>query len=67
MKTAYVVESPITRSDGLQAGIARVYVATKARAQELTAGHPERTYRQIGYQDMPEKARRNLEAGAAIF
>ena len=64
MKVGYVVESPVEHSHGGPSGIARVYVATEARAQEIAAGHPERTYREVTYDSMPTHARENLEQAA---
>ncbi len=60
MTGAFVVESPVTRPDGTRAGVARVYVKTEARAQEIASQHPERTYRAISLDEMPEKARANM-------
>ena len=65
MKTAYVVESPALRSDGQYSGTFRLYVATEERAKEIAAQHPERSYRPIPFEEMPEVARLNLEKALA--
>ena len=57
---AYVVESPVTRSDGERAGTVRVWVRDEERARALAAEHPDRTYRAVTTDDMPEAARRNM-------
>jgi hypothetical protein len=57
---AFVVESPVVDASGTRVGIARVYVATEVRAQEIANAHPARAYRAIPFEDMPEKARANL-------
>lgn len=56
----YVVESPVTRSDGARTGTARVYVATEARAREIAGAHPSRTWRALPFEEMPAAARDNL-------
>lgn len=61
--TAYVVESPVMRADGVRAGTAKVWVRNEERARALTAEHPERTYRAVTAEDMPEAARRNMFGG----
>lgn len=57
----FVVESAVRHSNGGPAGIARLYVADEARAKEIAAAHPGRTYRAIPYDEMPATARANLE------
>lgn len=53
----FVVESPVLQPNGDYAGTARVYVATEERAQEIASAHPERTYRSVGFEEMPAQAR----------
>lgn len=57
---AYVVESPVTRPDGVRSGTARVYVQTEERAREIAAQHPERSWRAVPVSEMPEAARVNM-------
>ena len=57
----YVVESPATNALGERQGTFRVYVATEARAKEIAGAHPERTYREIAFEAMPEKASENMK------
>lgn len=57
---AYVVESPVTRADGVRAGTTRVYVRTEDRARELSAQHPERSWRAVDSEEMPADARANM-------
>jgi hypothetical protein len=59
--TGFVVESPALNQDGSRAGTFRVYVATEERAKEIASAAPDRTWRSIPFDEMPEKARANLE------
>lgn len=60
--TGYVVEGPAFRdAQGRFLGMPRVYVATEARAREIAAAHPERTWRAMKLEEMPAAARANLE------
>lgn len=62
---AYVVEGPVLRdAQGERVGMPRVYVATEERAKEITALHPERTWRALPVEEMPAAARGNLERAA---
>jgi hypothetical protein len=63
--TGYVVESPVYNDKGERAGTARVWFATEARAIEVAAGHPSRTYRAVDESEMPEKVRANMRAAHA--
>lgn len=61
MSDAYVVEQPAIDSLGRN-GIARVYVGSEARAQELVSERPDiRSYRAVSYNEMPAAARENLK------
>lgn len=57
--TAFVVESPAVQ-DGRRLGTFRLYVATEARAREVAAGHPERTWRELPIDAVPEGPRKAL-------
>lgn len=63
---AFVVESPVVRkTDGVRVGTARVWVATEERAKQIASEHPERTYRPVTENEMPEKVRAGLASAAA--
>lgn len=61
MLTAFVVESVARDQAGARVGMFRVYVATEARAREVSDAGAGRTWREMPIGEVPEKARAALE------
>lgn len=61
----YVVESGVTDAAGVRVGTARIWVGTRVRAALLAAEKPGATFRAVPYDEMPQRARDNLERAAA--
>lgn len=61
----YVVETPVFDATGARCATMRVWVATEARARELAAQPgSERTWREVTFDAMPDKARDAMERTA---
>lgn len=57
----FVVESVAKNTKGERVGMFRIYVATEERAKVL-CDTPDKTWRQISLDEMPEQARNNILA-----
>lgn len=57
----YVVETPCLNNQGVHVGTFRHWVATEERARSEAEKQPDRSWREVSLEEMPDKVRESME------